>query len=1254
MPFVKAAFIAVTAFILLLLGLMFFYPSSAKNIEQVLQLYQEGRYDEAEKKLLSLQKKIPPAQFHLYEAYISREKHNLTVSDQELQKALDISQNQVDLRLEIYINQAFNAFLQHRPEAMEMPLKQAQALVDQNDPWVNFLRSLQKYLNQNYATALSEMQKSSNRIPLSPWMKKAFESTFNPFWFTINTARANIEEGNYVLARQQLEEMSKSASDEQKNNINLLVGLSYIREAQEKPPLVSTPYYRLAFSYFNRVPLQNERYQTYRKEIFEQIKKQIILLLDQHQYQDLSFYTTALEGWGGHSEVKWLHQRLSELLKEELSANHAKGILQISTTLNRLIIESDQRQSIKNLFLEQLNKNLVNGNTSQLETIWQAFLLFNPDSETLSLELSKKVAKSALDAIPLDSKELTITAPYLDFWLFLVKDPQKRETFALELLDLSGKLFSSEGQSEKALNLLLLSTQIPALKNKKAFQAKLATVIKEIYGDILKKDDVQALKALQSATLQLNLPDLGANEKLDAAKQLQEAEHLFNTQHYQEAFKKGLWVLEISPGNPSAQKVVGLSAYELGLFSEAVEHLENLKNSSKEIKQALILSKTIQEDIRNNQQILAEFGENGEIPPEILFKLGLGNLIVNNPEGALFWLEQLKEFSDESEAALMIAFFQSGKWDEAIKGYLSLSPEYKQIPELKSAAIESLIMTGRHNEAEAVYKTYSNENVKQFSRFMQAILDPISQEQLSARYYNLVKNEPEKALEILKKLPVNPLIELEIGEIEFQIGKFQDAKATLLKALQTSEKTLLNKKVSKKALPLLAEIEENLGNPVNAVIFYSNFFKMYPHETYGRTSYGQVLQKVKRYDASLPYLNENTTHFVKALFHTGQFELARKKGKDLLNQLSPEEKLQLALILAPLKDEQLMQGIFKSLPAEKSWSLKMKETYFEFLLATDLKKAQTFAKENQKELEMSSQGLFLLARLNGQLSQAKQAIKYGQLALDKDPYNPEIIQFVESYQLNIPMIKKRLEWIHKKIDRDPDNISFFLDEANALIDFSLETHFAQPEVPFSQIPQLRSASAILHNLALNVKDLPRLYFLMGEVNYLLGDNRGALEAFQQALKLDVSYLEAYQYLSLVLRDLQHPDEALQVLQRALLFAPNDPEILQAMAGSFLAAGDTLDASNALTSALKFKPNDPNLYIKLAEMKLSLQNPQEAKILLEKAIALAPKNVKARILLVETLHHPLIKETISQQEKDTALKDLQQLDPNQAEILKNRE
>ena len=189
-------------------------------------------------------------------------------------------------------------------------------------------------------------------------------------------------------------------------------------------------------------------------------------------------------------------------------------------------------------------------------------------------------------------------------------------------------------------------------------------------------------------------------------------------------------------------------------------------------------------------------------------------------------------------------------------------------------------------------------------------------------------------------------------------------------------------------------------------------------------------------------------------------------------------------------------------------------------------------------------------------------------------------------------------------------------------------------------------------------NLPQVHYLLGETAALTNQIDKATQEYTTALKLDPSYVDAYNALGQLYQQTDRPQLALQTYINAAKYAPTNGEIWQKLGLQFEKEGNLFEASSALQNAIKFQPNDIPSYIGLGRVFLNLKNPEDAKIILEHAAKLTPKNVTVQSLLLETLYDGVLQVTAEDRkaliaQQDAVYKALNEIDPAKAQNLLKR-
>jgi adenylate cyclase len=114
----------------------------------------------------------------------------------------------------------------------------------------------------------------------------------------------------------------------------------------------------------------------------------------------------------------------------------------------------------------------------------------------------------------------------------------------------------------------------------------------------------------------------------------------------------------------------------------------------------------------------------------------------------------------------------------------------------------------------------------------------------------------------------------------------------------------------------------------------------------------------------------------------------------------------------------------------------------------------------------------------------------------------------------------------------------------------------------------RKAISLDNNIAL-------AHFALGYVLRLHGDHQAALDAFNEAIRIDANFARAYAQAANALVFLGRPTEAIPIVEQALQLSPNDPAIgvfLWVKGRAYFALGDYPKAIEALAESTRVRPN----------------------------------------------------------------------------------
>jgi tetratricopeptide (TPR) repeat protein/L-rhamnose mutarotase len=1275
--------VGIVVFIILICFFAFFrifFSGAERNLDESLDLFLKGNGQKAEKTLQKIESDLPPSQYLLYQAYIARENNQLEQSNEYLLKSVEHSNNEKGdpFLLEIYLNQAFNAYLARDPQALAEPLAKAKQMFGKGNGWVPLFLGIQDYFNHNCFQAIANWQYPGERIPLSPWMKKAFEDVFTPFWFTSNVVRCEIEEGKYIQARQDLEFAMPHASQNVLEEINFLLGLSYIKEAQEKPANTIAPYYKLALSYFQHVPMQNERFTEERQRMAARIYQNLLTLIDNHELQDLSLYVSTLENWQAYPELEKLNAPLTILLNHEIDAGNWKTVQEITTALNRTLKSEQERLSISRRFQDLLTNALEKGDIIHLQQFWEAARSFSTHPDQLAAHFSKITEEKIVQLVPIDNPTLSMMMPYITFWKEVEKNPHERSAFAAKLVTMADDLWTKHHEVTKAQALMEVASSLPLDNDRSSLYSLIERSIANIYDAALKQDDIDQFFDIFEAVQRLKLVNIPIRDPNEIEKQLQIAEASYADKNYEDAAKRAEWILRLTPLN-QAIRIVGLANFYAANYSQALPYLTSISPADREVLEAIAVSNILSGDLLQGNRLLNELAAEHPLNRDVYLRLGFGALIVNNPKASLEWFKQVSPDDSEVYAGISFADYLLHDWNQMLGNFHRLTPPYSNLWGLQGAAIASYAAVGQNGFAEQLLQETLAEIDQPpnsifspiFAAFKKKKLDSLNRYAIAGSFYKNVTKNNEKAMDYFNLIShPSPEDSLQKAEIYIAWNQTDKARQVLENVLQQVAGDVKAIPIKKRLLPLLATIYEKETEFPEAVDAYMQYFSLEEDDNNlnYRAAYAKSLMQIRRYDLALQQFqilkkagklfSADLAAYIESLVKIGDFDQANMEAKAALAlqpPLSLENRLQIARFMIITQNLALVRDVLKDLPETDKRSLTADEELIRIWTTLgEYDKAIALADQIRGALESNPEGLMVLAQLNVKLSNLSEALALAHRADEFNQYNLRIEEMISHYERNPEFFKNALEAFQTEMNTHSKNLSWQIAYARTLLDYAIENQKEQQK-GFQNISQLHHANRLLENLALLHPDNPQIFFFLGQVYFLLDRYHEAIQSYEKALKLDKSYVDAYKYFALAESEMGNTQKAILNLQQAVTYSPDDAESWLLLGLLEEKMGNSMEAIIDLQKAVKFSPNDPTPYLKIASFHLELNNPEEAKNVLEKALKFNPKNITALKMLLIALHDPDLHtdETKSQSLLETqgnVYEALYALDPKEAEAI----
>lgn len=1233
-------FYTIASIVAALILVLWFYIgfNSEYTMNRSLDAFVRGDYPKAKSLLESSYGTMPADKYYLHLAYVQRGLKNLPASDEALNLALKsaVGNNRnKDILFEIYLNQTLNAYLENDTQKFNETLKSASE-ISPGDEWVVFLNGVQNYSNQNYQKALINWETLPWSSIHSIWMQTAFKQAFDSNWISSRIMRSEIETGDYLSSRQSLEQdYQRTNNPEEKANIDFLLGLTYVKEGALKSVAAAVPYDKLSISYFNKVPVNKSPYNVEIQSVVNKFKDQAISLIDAKVYTDIPFYINSLANWGAVDALREIKERLFSALDQSAEARDWKSVNNLAAIIKSSYNDDANNEALLVFFNKFLESSAQNGDPTSMIQFLEAGKVLSASSKEIPSSIRLSVVEDILNYIPIDSNQLNLTGPYIEFSSKL-NDPQLNN----ELIGLAGTIWQMPEMESKAISILELIAKDKNLSPETLAQLK--STLGFMYGFALNEDKPDKLLKLFALNEALKLPIENLNSPEEFAKRIEYIETL-KKDNPSRAFKEALVLSKLDPQDVHVTLLVGMLAYEMGDYSKAYKMLSRLHDTQPEVKEAIIISGLLANG--ENSEKLAEI-QPSDLSNDGMFHLGIGYLLKGDYNNSKEWLNRIEPKDDEVWAGLVSAAYFDSNWSEVLSYYSKLSPKFQKIESLQAMEIRALQKIGHDDVAQSKLlallqapenndETLDLQLTLPFTAFKSMVLDDIDRNFIAGIYY-LGKQDYDLSLNHFIK-DTTPTAENYTNEAEIYIVKkrYRDARDALIKADSISKGSL-----NKVVLPLMGQLFYLQGRFADAWRAFSKYYDSVPTALENRLMFARTLLKIGRGD--LAFAEVDAVESKQGATPESQLlridSLIRKNEFDVANQLATlamknenfelSKQIELAKLMVLTGYSNLIQQVIQK--AEKANSLTLDDRIHLLQLYTAMgsfSQAEKLADENISHFSQSADGLLALAYLYEALSQPIKAMEFLQKAVQLEPENYAVRMKFTRYAKDPESLGNALEFYQSDLKAEPESISAKIAIARTWIDlaFGKMALHADKSAQSKDLPaELFQANNLIGNLIGQYTELPILYQMQGESLALIGKNDLAMQSLQKATSFNPADYESNRYAAIIEEERGNLIEAENYLLKALRFSPNNPELWRQAARISTKRHLPLETLYALSQLIKYRPNDFEAYFHLGNVNLLLKNPEGAIAAFERVLKISPDNTDAMKAILISLYDPTLR------------------------------
>lgn len=874
--------------------------------KEALVYFEEGDLEKSQESLEKVREKLAPTRFYLYQTYLFWEGGSIEQAAESLAKAEsaldDTVKDREKVELEISLLNILLAYLEDDFTKLEEALQKGMEIDEQNGKILAF-QGLLAFNQQDFDLARKAWNTSSSSMVVSKWYDILFDKYFGLNWKIPYQSYMMLQEGNYLEAREYLEEKQEgNFTKDQKNLFQFVLALSYLKEGLEHPGASLSEWIAIGKEKLEGVSLEGGQ--------FSFVKEDFVKVLIEYIRRSLTLKT-----WGELPQLMDAFEQFSlregeiqaeEILIEELKALQEKGeeerVLELTQILRDEIDRLNVREEVVALFEQWMLQRIREGEFKGLERYWDALKGFAADSEAVSDRLEEFVLSRIFIVIQREEDFEPKVQPYLNFWKYIEPKGVAQRDLSLELVNFGFDLWDKSADMKKASDCFKLAISFTPFSHREEIKSQIAFHLGTLHQKASEDDRLEELGLIYLLANQLEITEFKAQEKIALANVLADAEFFLSRGDKEEALKRIFWVQRVDPKNQRGLKLLGFIRFREDAYAEAISIFEKIPEPDAETLGLIALSYFKEGKIEEGKKALKKIPEGRKLWAEIHKQVAYLKLLEGEPKKADAHFSQMSRFSEKTLIGRMYALKETGKYEEALKVYLELPENFKNLQGVQFVLIETLAARGNLNDAEkALSRLLEEESAFPkgsfekglFNDFYKTKMEYLSVNAFAGKFYKVYAQNYEKALEFFdKESRLPPELVLEKADALYSLGRDSEAEelfvelekefsseeqmfGSLLYSLSEivakqkrfiEQKKYLNElltrdKSNQQAMKALAKAELNLGN-------YRESRKLY-----------EKLEDQKMLS------NWDRLHFLRALFGSGKFQ---KGGKLALTFLSFE------------------------------------------------------------------------------------------------------------------------------------------------------------------------------------------------------------------------------------------------------------------------------------------------------------------------------------------------------------------------------
>lgn len=1154
--------------------------SSSRVESKALGLYLQGESRQAYEQLVTLENRVPLAQLLLYQGYTLRDNNLLNRSTQRFLQAIrsfekegaTLSRSEKALLLENGLNLTLNGFLANESDNFEEGLKAARK-ADPQHPWVIAFEALSAEQKGDYAKASALAKKSTKRSPLSKWMAKPFSKVFTPYWEQLVIARGLIEEGKITTARENLSQIVTGSNPHLEEQVKLLMGMSYLQEAQKKPLDVSLAFIQRGYKYLKDLPLKEPSAASDYAKIINYLQKSALNSLQAGFIEDLNFYVEAFTHWkdsGGlrpiaEGFIDWL---VSKEFSNNVLPNMTAGVAKLSTYIH----SSEWQDELHEAISKKLKQAIAQQRWDAIQQFWTITasspdtnpLLISKVADTVEGQIEQMFQKLLKDVASTDSPQVLEPAfrelkQILPILAQIESDPLRYQNFLQKLVDHAVTLIQApeiSPASDEVFSMLMEATSPPQPDR---LRAVVKDRLSKRFGNARNVHDTKAMAKLYDIAQQIGLDAIPTYTLETISNMVADARYLLESDQIQQAQDQLRWILKLAPQNEQARFLLGSSLFAGGEYDQAANLLKDVPNPSHDMAQVLAICY-----LRSGQGEKAliqatQIREKGKVLSDrLLLEIGVYQAAQKQWRSAADSLDAIRHKTPDVWIYILACGYRLEEPTTVWRAYNQLPSVVRANRQITALALRGAQSIGLNAMADSILERSLQVDPSQtvITKNAQAFLEgefapfELDLSIAAASYFQTAKADAQRALSILERSQSNDWhVFTERAKAFIQLGLTNDALEELghVQLTDISSDTLdywltlshvyrLSAEFGQ-CQQLLDRIEAKLGTSKVLKIERANFFA-----------------QSRRYDRALECLEgvissedevEHIILYTNILVRSGKFEEALKAADSALRKdHSAATTWKIASIVWPAQENLKAPSQIPSKNLFELLNAEQKGVAIQHLIRTQtFAHAHAWAAQFTQELKSSFEGKFALMQL---------ALLQRQLEQAQDLF----AQLLEQPYITLEQYSRLIHWL--PMVANPALISNSISKvADPLQDDSSVGMSARIK---SYMTHLQVARIMLDKTSKLDEITTKRVHAIRERTFKLRDDAGPLYAFwlyasscnvlaeplhaepelEACTRADPSYADAFLQMSAILLDAKQWNLASSWAQKALVQNPRDP------------------------------------------------------------------------------------------------------------------